>query len=158
MATTVAPELLAPHQPRPVTFIRLEDVGDWKLKLYGIALPGREPREALVESTLRLAPDVFAEAADNNYSVGFVTVHDSATFGIALYYWWQSANELHQRIYVSPLDDPSALTKLSDPAAGCVWEIEVVDFERRAWLEDVLANPDGPDIERYLSRSFSREL
>jgi hypothetical protein len=47
---------------------------------------------------------------------------------------------------------------LSDPAAGCVWEIEVVDFERRAWLEDVLANPDGPDIERYLSRSFSREL
>jgi hypothetical protein len=155
VATVVAPELNAPHQPRPIRFMRLEHVGDWRLKLYGIALPGRTPREELVDATLRLAPDVFP---DDGYHVGFVTVHDSATFGIALYYWWQSANELHQRIYVSPLDDPSALTKLSDPAAGCVWEIEVVDFERRAWLEDVLANPDGPDIERYLGRSFSREL
>ena len=112
--TTPAAELVAPHQPRPIRFMRMEQVGDWRLKLYGIALPGREPREELVEATLRLAPDVFAEAGDN-YGVGFVTVHDSATFGIALYYWWQSANELHQRIYVSPLEDPDALTKLKNP-------------------------------------------
>ena len=156
--TTAAAELVAPHEPRPIRFLRLEQVGDWQLKVYGIALPGREPREELVEATLRLAPDVFAEAGEDNYGVGFVTVHDSATFGIALYYWWQSANELHQRIYVSPLEDPGALPKVQNPAAGCVWEIEVVDFERRAWLEDVLANPAGPDLKRYLSRNFSLEL
>jgi hypothetical protein len=146
--TTAAAELVAPHEPRPIRFLRLEQVGDWQLKVYGIALPGREPREELVEATLRLAPDVFAEADEDNYGVGFVTVHDSAT----------SANELHQRIYVSPLEDPGALTKVQNPAAGCVWEIEVVDFERRAWLEDVLANPAGPDLKRYLSRNFSLEL
>jgi hypothetical protein len=32
---------------------------------------------------------------------------------------------------------------------ACVWELEIIDFERRAWLEDVLK---GADVERYLSR------
>ena len=40
---------------------------------------------------------------------------------------------------------------MENQPAGCVWELAVVDFERRAWIEDVLANPDGPDLERYLA-------
>jgi hypothetical protein len=34
---------------------------------------------------------------------------------------------------------------------ACVWELEVIEFERRAWLEDVLK--DG-DVERYLERAL----
>jgi hypothetical protein len=41
---------------------------------------------------------------------------------------------------------------------GCVWELAVVDFERRAWLEDVLVNPGDPDLDRYLTRRFSAEV
>jgi hypothetical protein len=35
---------------------------------------------------------------------------------------------------------------------ACVWELEVIDFERRAWLEDVLK---AGDVERYLSRALA---
>ena len=38
--------------------------------------------------------------------------------------------------------------------AGCVYELAIVEFERRAWIEDVIGNPDGPDVERYLGRRF----
>jgi hypothetical protein len=38
--------------------------------------------------------------------------------------------------------------------AGCVYELAIVEFERRAWIEDVIGNPDGPDLDRYLSRRF----
>jgi hypothetical protein len=34
----------------------------------------------------------------------------------------------------------------------------VIDFERRAWLTDVLANPAGPDVERYLARRHDAEI
>ena len=34
---------------------------------------------------------------------------------------------------------------------ACVWELEVIDFERRAWLEDVLI--DG-DVDAYLERAL----
>ena len=33
----------------------------------------------------------------------------------------------------------------------CVWEMEVMDFERRAWLQDVLIDDD---LDAYLSRAL----
>jgi hypothetical protein len=152
--------LAAPHEPRPIRFLRRARCGAWRLKLYGIALPGRTPREDFVEAAMELAPSIFPAPArtDDRYGVGFVTVHDSAIGGLALYYWWQAANECHYRAYASPFDDPAALVKIEDPGVGCVWELEVVDFERRAWLNDVLANPDGPDLDRYLSRHVDADV
>ena len=34
---------------------------------------------------------------------------------------------------------------------ACVWELEIIDFERRAYLEDVLK--DG-DVEAYLEAAL----
>ena len=42
------------------------------------------------------------------------------------------------RAYASPQDDPGALAASDGSGMACVWELEVIDFERRAWLEDVL--------------------
>jgi hypothetical protein len=152
--------LAGPHQPRPIRFVRPERVGDWRLKLYTIATHGAEPRAALVDETLRRAPAIFpvAARADGRHGIGFIIVHDAATASIAIYYWWESFNELHSRIYVGPKADPAAMTLLPTQTAGCVWELEVIDFERRAWLADVLANPAGPDVERYLSRQLTTEI
>jgi hypothetical protein len=158
--TTLASSLEAPYKPRHVRFIRREDVEGWQLKLYGIAVNGQEPRPEFVAATRDLAAQVLPQppAGEDRYGVGFATAHDARAVGIALVYWWQSENELHQRIYVSPKDEPTAFTQVENQPAGCVWELEVVDFERRAWIEDVLSNPAGPNIEAYLERSFSRDV
>jgi len=160
MAISAPPRVGDPYQPRPVRFIGMEQRGDWRLKVYGIATPGRTPRAEFVAATVDLAGVALPGPAvsDERYGVGIVIAHDSATYCFALLYWWQSANELHQRVYAAPLDDPHALIKLADPGAGCVWELSVVDFERRAWIEDVLANPNGPDIDRYLTRRFNADV
>ena len=158
--TTLASALEAPYKPRHVNFVRREDVQGWQLKLYGIAVNGQELRPAFVEATRDLAAQVLPQPAvgEDHYGVGFAIAHDARAVGIALVYFWKSENELHQRIYVSPKDDPAAFTPVENQPAGCVWELEVVDFERRAWLEDVLSNPKGPDIDAYLERSFSRDV
>ena len=154
------PGLSAPYAPRHVRFIRREDVDGWRIKLYGIALQGREPDPGFVEATRELAAEVLPRpaATDDRYAVGFATAHDATSLYIALVYWWESENELHQRIYVSPKSDPIAFVHVKSQPAGCVWELDVVDFERRAWREDVLANPGGPDLERYLERRFEADL
>lgn len=152
--------LAAPYEPRPIRFIRREDVDGWQLKLYSITMWGKEPREEFVTATRDLAASILPRpaASDDRYGVAFATAHDAASLCIALVYWWQSENELHQRIYVSPKDDPAALEQVANQPAGCVWELAIVDFERRAWLEDVLANPSGPDLDRYLERELNTEL
>ena len=45
---------------------------------------------------------------------------------------------------------------MENQPTGCVWELAIVDFERRAWIEDVLANSPGPDLERYLAAASTR--
>jgi hypothetical protein len=158
--TTFSPTLQAPYKPRHVRFVRREEAEGWQLKLYGIALNGREPDATFVQATRELVAAVLPQppTTDDRYGVAFATAHDAASSFIALVYWWQSENELHQRIYVSPKDDPIRFTQVENQPAGCVWELAIVDFERRAWIEDVLANPGGPDVERYLERRLDEDV
>ena len=149
------PRIGDPYRARPLRFIKRQDLGSWRVKVYGIATPGRVPRSELVEATVARAAEVLPDIGPDRPGVGFVIAHDAATVGIALIYWWQSANELHQRVFTSPLDAPQALVPVADPAAGCVWELGIVDFERRAWIEDVLKKDD---IELYLSRELDTEV
>jgi hypothetical protein len=150
----------ATYKKRRLAFIRDQIVAGWRLKVYGIAARGPSPRSALVEATVDLAARVLPQppTGDERSGIGFVIAHEAASICIGLVYWWDYANELHHRVYIAPQDEPAALTKLSDPGSGCVWELGIIDFERRAWLADVLANPAGPDIERYLSRRLDEEV
>jgi hypothetical protein len=72
---------------------------------------------------------------------------------MALVYWWAEENEVHRHAYAAPLPLTSAdeLVALTDTGMACVWELEVIDFERRAWLEDVLI---GEDLPAYLERAL----
>jgi hypothetical protein len=87
-----------------------------------------------------------------------VVVHDAADFAFVLVDWWHDENEIHQKLFSASLNTPSELGPHPTDAVGCVWELSVTDFERRAWLETVLANPKGPDLDLYLSRSFDAEV
>jgi hypothetical protein len=129
------------YRSRPIRFLRL--LG--QMKAYGIAANAQLPRDELVDAAL-------AEVTEEG--PGFVIVHDAADHCFVLIHWWANENEVHQRILTAPLDDPDALRPLETPAIGCVWELEVTDFERRAWLEHVLARAEGPDLSGYLLARF----
>jgi hypothetical protein len=91
---------------------------------------------------------------DDRHGVAFAIAHD-ARFPIALIYWWQGLNEIHQRIFAGPQGgDPSDLREITGRPIGCVWELGIVGFERRAWIEQVIGNADGPDLDGYLTRRF----
>jgi hypothetical protein len=128
-----------PYEARHIAFLEL----DGRLKHYGIGLHG-QPRGALVEATRRAAEEVVPDGA-----VGFTIAHDATSAGLGLVYWWANDNEIHQRVFASPLEDPGALVAADGTGMACVWELEVIDFERRAWLEEVLK---GGDVGRYLAR------
>jgi hypothetical protein len=130
------------YEPRTITFLGREGL----LKHYGIARHDRAPRPPLVAATRRVAYHVVLAGA-----FGFTIAHDAATAGLGLVYWWTNENELHCRAFVSPLDDPGDLEPDDGTGLACVWEMEVIDFERRAWLEDVLQ--DG-DTGRYGERAL----
>jgi hypothetical protein len=43
-------------------------------------------------------------------------------------------------------------------AQACVWDLCVMSFERQAWLETVLLNPAGVDLETYFMRRLNDDI
>jgi hypothetical protein len=151
---------ITPHRARFARFVRVAGIDGWRIKLYGIATHREDARPALLDATQRLADAMLPRPAvgEGHYGVGFAIAHDASAASIGIIYWWQSSNELHQRVHVGPLDQPDRMAPIADQAAGCVWELAVVEFERQAWLADVLANPGGPDLDAYMSRRFDGDI
>ena len=140
------------HQTRSIRFIRREELGDWRLKVYGIGTHAADARPEFVAATL----DKAGETLPDGGGAGFVIVHDARAAGLGLVYWWENENEIHGRFFASPLDDPTAMVPNNGTGLACVWELEIIDFERRAWLEHVLKNDD---LDGYLaSRAPDTEI
>ena len=135
-----------PYQPRRVEFLER----DGRLKHYGIGVGDAPARPALAAAVKAAAAEAVPEDAP-----GFTIAHDARFAALGIVYWWTNENELHARMFTAPHDDPGALERVDGTGLACVWGLEVIDFERRAWLEDVLK--DG-DVERYLERTLDPVL
>jgi hypothetical protein len=157
MSTESGPAALPrTHHPRAITYHGIRRVPGWRIKTYGVSAHTPAPRPAFLAAAARVATTTLASPPhpDTRHGIGFVVAHDAADYCFVLVDWWSGGNEIHQRMFSAPLDHPERLRPHPGHAIGCVWELAVVDFERRAWLRHVLARPGGPDTDAYLRAHF----
>ena len=154
-----------PHRRRSIRCLGVRELSGWQVKVYGIAWQGEQPRPELVQAATRTAAQALPAPAQrlggngpDRYGLGFCIVHDASDRCFVLFDWWAAENELHQRMFSAPLDAPAALAPHPTEAIGCVWELAVTDFERRAWLRHVLASPGSPDEAAYLQATFTGKV
>ena len=153
-------ELIEPYAPRPI-----RSLGQWaevgmRLKVHGIAYRLEQPRAEVIEMAHDLVRRELPQliAGQNHYGVGFVGIHDGRGALFVFIDFWADENELHHHVYVAPKDQPAQLEyKTPSGLIACVWDLAVIGFERQAWIDCVLANPHGPDLEGYLARRLNEE-
>lgn len=140
---------ISPYVCRPIRFKELWQPGGWRLKVYGIAYARSAPRTELVEAAKRLALEVLPSSL--GYGIGFLGAHDARGGCYAFVDWWADENELHHKSFLGP--SPAELQPAAaDDSAACVWDLTVIDFERRAWHALVVRQADAPDVDAYLGR------
>lgn len=152
------------YRSRPIRFLELSQREGWRLKVYGIRFQGEEPQEfpdpLLVEAAKRLAFNELEQPAKTSerYGVGFLIVHQGQDRNWVLLDWWYDSEILKQRLYCSPHNQSVDLqpVKQADLLA-CTWELVVHAFERQAWVELVLNNPSGPDLDAYCGRQLNTD-
>jgi hypothetical protein len=151
--------LQEPHQTRPIRFLDLWQEGDWRIKVYGIAYRRPLPPPELIDAAQRITHSrLLSVHGQPHYHVGFLGIHDGRGANFVFVDYWADENELHHHVYVSPTDKPEALEYVTPTGlVACVWDLRVMWFERQAWVETVLANPSGPDIEQYLLRRLNED-
>lgn len=147
-----------PYRPRETSSLGIVELEEWRFKLYGIHAPDRPaPDFGWAPAVRELARARLEEPGGHpeRYGVGFAIIHHGREANFVLIDWWVGENMLENHVHVSSLDDPRAFAHVTATGlAACVWELRVMAHEREAWIETVLANPRGPDLDAYLERSL----
>lgn len=154
-------EFSEPYSTRPIRFLDLAEEAGWRIKVYGISVHDPRPDTALVDAAKQLAFEQLPSPAttDNRYGVAILIVHEAREGNYILLDWWFGENMLKNFVYFSTHDDPTAFEDISPTGTmACVWELRVLSHERQAWLDTMLANENGPDVEAYLSEEFNADV
>jgi len=143
-----------PYRVRPIRFEGVRGVAGWRLKLYSITY-GPEPVDwPCYEDGLELAREALPQPpiqADRP-GVGFVIAHQGRGGHYLVLNWWANENEYFNRVFVRPRAGDQPWRQASGGESACVWDLQVIWFEREAYVETVLSPPAGPDVEAYLAR------
>jgi len=151
---------MQPYEPRPIRFHGLRSVDGWRLKRYSITFgpgpidwPAFEPAMALADAALP-RPAV----TESRPGVGFVIAHQGRTALYCVLGWWDNENELPVRIFVRALDDGAEWRAARGGESFCVWDLQVIAFEREAYVATLLATVAAGDPTRsYLGAMMSRD-
>ena len=139
-----------PYTPRPVRFGAVAEPAGYRLKQYAIVYAGPF-KDGDFADGLRLA---FAElptpaVTDERPGVGFVIAHQGNGVDYVVLGWWDRENELPLKVFVRPQTPDGQWRPARGAESVCVWDLEVIWFERQAYVETVLG---GGDAEAYLAR------
>jgi hypothetical protein len=146
------------YEPRAFRFIELLALGDWRMKLYGIAWRRELPRAHLLEAAKRIAVEVLRNAGPNNYKVGFIGAHDGRNACLVFVDYWGNEDELFHHVVLSRSNDPDALAPAKDSDLSvCVWDLHLQSFERAAWIKYILRKANAPDFDGYLGERLNEK-
>ncbi len=152
-------EISEAYANRSVRFLELLATGGWALKVYGIAYRRELPRgEAVEAAKVFIAQRLPQPAADGRHGIGFLIVHDGRDACWLLADWWLDEDTLYQQLYSAPLEPPIRFAPVEDGPVACVWELEVLKFERDAWVDSMLRHPESPDLAGYLRAQLNADV
>ena len=123
------------------------------LKWYDLREEHREiPAAVRVDAAARV------EALVGPDDVGFVILHACGVdVTLLLVNRWRNDNELWETVFAQRGSDPFVPVGDADPtrATFCVWELGIVEFERRAWADLLRGSHDEAALDVYLATTLS---
>jgi hypothetical protein len=147
------------YVPRRIEPGPLQRVGEWKIKTYTITCRNTfESKQSLKNAVLSL-PAWLENARTLGYQthgVAFLIVHEGRDGIWTLINWWLGDGDLLQgEVFFSPFDNLSNYVPMRGTGLmACVWEMEVINFEREMWVKHVLKRPDSPNFDSYLLSGY----
>jgi len=140
------------YAPRPACFAGLHERDGWRLKVYDIVYGGGPLDESAYEAGMALVLDALPRPAvtRGRPGAGFIIRHQGRGVHYLVLCWWDRENELPIRVWVRAMGATAKWRPASGSESICVWDMQVIEHERRAYIEHILARCEAPDLEGYL--------
>lgn len=138
------------YRPRTAWFVKRVDCGPAEIKLSAISAPAAQIPQAdvaRVEDVIRAESAKLVHRSDH-MGAGFAIVHaGEEALWLLLHHWTDGGIATH-RLWRAPLGTEAPFQPVVSDAMACVWELAVIDFERRAWMTTVMS---GKPLSDYLA-------
>ena len=143
----------APYRPRAMAPMGRLDAGGHTLKLYAIhpedrPAPAERTWAAARAEAERIVPAA-AEREGEAHGLGFAILHEGLQGTWLLLHWWAHGDILCGRLLRTEPGGFDFAPQDQRPLVACVWELAVIDHERRAWTRAMQA--EAPDPGAYLA-------
>jgi hypothetical protein len=147
------------YAPRAVRFLGALPLAGWGIKRYAITAAGRAADDAVVDDVLGRMAAALPEPgtvehgmADNGLAIVIAHFDEHAVW--YLLDRWVDGSTLKQTMWRAPMETPAAAVDITRAGhLACVWELGVIDHERRLWIETMMGPTPTP--ERYLSQGYT---
>lgn len=152
--------LVNEFKPRVTGFMGLQKCNDWTLKCYGISIIKKPLGKEMLIGIKKYLPGWLKNAGLTDlpvYKAGTLILHEGKEGCFAIICWWAGENMLQLFTYLARNEKPGIFELISDKGiVCCVWEMEVLWFERNAWVEEVMKQKDNPQaLENYLNKHMN---
>lgn len=143
------------YAPRTARFAELVACGPATIKLSVIEA---HAAQAVKGAAIEAARAIIAGAGDRlaatrHLNAGFAILHQGEEALWLLLHWWLEGGIATHLLWRSDLDGEPAFVLAEPLLMACVWELGIIDFERRAWMETAMS---GKPISDYLTRTLPR--
>jgi hypothetical protein len=130
----------------------VEERAGWRIKVIGITADGGGLEGDEGEAALKVAEHELPQPARTRTrpAIGFLIVHRGAEALWVLVCWWE-LDLMYERLWRADLGTTDLCPVPPDGPTACVWELQAIYHERRAWVEHVLSRPAAPDYSGYLA-------
>ncbi|HEX2138464.1 MAG TPA: hypothetical protein VHG33_02010 [Woeseiaceae bacterium] len=155
------------YRKRPVRFVDIAELNGWRLKTYSISAAHDHVSEGLLLAAEGLAQQALPRPAvmrsrarlpEDRYGLGVLIVHDGREGSFVVLGWWVGENMLKLEVFFSGDRGMDFENLAATRIVSCTWELAVLAYERDAWVECILANPGGPDVNAWLEKRMNRDV
>ena len=150
------------YRTRKINFSELVKIGNWKVKIYTISKIGEFDHPIFYKNVIEQLPSWLKQENSFNASndkIAFLILHAGTEGIFSLINWWVDKYMLHTNIYLTDPEKPNLFDRISgDGLAPCIWELEVINHERIAWMNNVLKKFPEPHYDKYFNDTISLEV
>ena len=147
------------YQPRPITFKEILKIEDWTIKLYTIIKNESLINPEIIENVQTELPNwlnLKNGFNNENDKIGFLIIHCGTEGVFSIINWWVGQNMLNTHIFFSDYSNTKSFKKISgNGLAPCIWELEVIGFEKKIWTENIIKKFPNPDFNNYINNTLS---
>ncbi len=165
------PRDIPAYSPRPIRFLRSVADHAWTIKVYSIAAGPGPADPTAVDAAVKLAlahlhaaPRPCAATCVNlaslpSHGLAFLIVHQARDAIFAVLETWFGGSMLRHEVWIAPLSQVTRFESATSSGLNvCVWELAVLEHERRAWLRWMLTPGATSDRAAYLADVLNADV